>query len=114
MNYYNIRVPEQRVSFAEAVCLGLGRDRGLFLPERLRPFEDLPALLELDFVPRSARILGRLIGDGLEESVLREIVEAAFDFPVPLVPVDDRTHALELFHGPSLAFKDFGARFMAQ
>lgn len=114
MKFYNIRCPDQRVSFADAVRVGLGRDQGLFLPEQLLPLPKLEALLALPFAERSARILSHIVGDGVDQAAMREMVSEAFDFSVPLVEVRDGVHALELFHGTSLAFKDFGARFMAQ
>jgi threonine synthase len=112
--YYNIRCPEQRVSFPEAVRMGLGRDQGLFLPETLTALPDLPGLLELAFADRSARILSHLVGGSVAESAMQQMVAEAFNFPVELVEVQAGVYALELFHGTSLAFKDFGARFMAQ
>ncbi len=93
---------------------GLGRDQGLFFPGRLEPLDDIQGLLEMGFVARSTAILQHLVGGSMPADVLQNCVEQAFDFPVPLVKVSAGVHALELFHGPSLAFKDFGARFMAQ
>jgi threonine synthase len=113
MPIINIKNPEQRVSFQQAVELGIGRDQGLFMPEFLSPLDDVPALLEMDFVTRSSRILGHLIGADLDSDELGAIVASAFNFPLPLRQVSANSHALELFHGTSLAFKDFGARFMA-
>jgi len=116
---YNIKVPDQRVSFPQAVRLGIGREQGLFLPEQLQSLDDLPGLLQLPFAERSVHILSRLVGDDVAEEDLCAIVTDAFDFPVPVVQVDKSAdtpsvYALELFHGTSLAFKDFGARFMAR
>ncbi len=114
MHYYNIADPTQRVTFPEAVQLGIGRNQGLFMPGSLEPLPDLPGLLDMDFVDRSSAILGHLVGPVVEAGMLREMVAEAFNFPVVLNRVSDATAALELFHGTSLAFKDFGARFMAQ
>jgi len=114
MQFININHPEQKVTFPEAVVTGLGKGQGLFFPERLEPLQDVRALLEMDFVERSQIVLRHLVGTAMPAHVLDPCVEAAFDFPVPLEPVSGRVYALELFHGPSLAFKDFGARFMAQ
>jgi threonine synthase len=71
-------------------------------------------LLRLDFPSRSAEILHRLLGDEFPRTVIDNLARAAFTFPAPLVKVDARISALELFHGPTLAFKDFGARFLAR
>jgi threonine synthase len=114
MQYINISHPEQKVTYPQAVITGLGRDQGLFFPEKLSRLNDIPALLDMDFVSRSAIILQYLVGDSMEPDVLHDCVEKAFDFPLRLVSVSENVHALELYHGPSLAFKDFGARFMAQ
>ncbi len=114
MRYINIKHPQQALGFPEAVITGLGKDQGLFFPEKLEPLENIPALLDMDFVDRSSHILQYLVGDSMAPGSVRECVERAFNFPVTLKPVTANVHALELFHGPSLAFKDFGARFMAQ
>jgi len=114
MQFININHPEQKVTFPQAVITGLGKGQGLFFPEKLEPLDNIPALLEMDFVSRSSVLLNYLVGDAMQADVLRACVEKAFDFPVPLVPVAEQVYALELFHGPSLAFKDFGARFMAE
>ena len=114
MPYINISHPEQSVSFPEAVLTGLGKGQGLFFPQHLTVLADIPGLLAMDFVARSAVILQHLIGDAMTGSEIKRCVRNAFNFPVNLERVSDRVHALELFHGPSLAFKDFGARFMAQ
>ncbi len=111
MDFVNLLHPDDRVSFATAVQRGLGRGRGLYFPEFIEPRDDIPELLALPFVERSAVLLTHLTG--LEASTVDRLVKRAFDFPLAQVPVGDRIHALELFHGPSLAFKDFGARFLA-
>ncbi|MCW8926936.1 MAG: threonine synthase [Xanthomonadales bacterium] len=110
MAFINIDHRQQQVSFAQAVVKGLGKNRGLFFPRQLSPLQDIPALLRMDFIDRSTVILQHLAGPEIQ----RKWLEKAFDFPLPLNRVSERVHALELFHGPSLAFKDFGARFMAQ
>ena len=109
MKLYNIKDHSEVVSFAQAVRQGLGRNQGLFFPEEIVPFDDADALLDLPFVERSGKILRHLIGDEIPN--LEELVANAFAFGAPVARVDDRTYALELFHGPTLAFKDFGARF---
>jgi len=114
MQFINISHPDQKVTFPEAVVTGLGKGQGLFFPERLEPLQDVPSLLKMNFVERSKVLLRYLVGDAMPAQALDGCVEAAFDFPVPLAPVAGHVYALELFHGPSLAFKDFGARFMAQ
>ena len=114
MKLYNIKDNAETIDFAGAVKQGLGRGQGLFFPENLTPIANIDALLELPLVPRSVAVLQHLIGDEIPEKTLTAMVEHAFTFPAPLVKVDEHTYALELFHGPTLAFKDFGGRFMAQ
>ena len=114
MNLYNIKHPEEQVNFAQGVRQGLGKDQGLFFPEVFPKFDDIDALLVLPLVERSQKILGALIGDELPRETLNKMVVNAFTFPAPLARVNDDIYALELFQGPTLAFKDFGGRFMAQ
>ncbi|EID0030841.1 threonine synthase [Vibrio alginolyticus] len=114
MKLYNIKENDEQVSFGQAVRQGLGRNQGLFFPSELPKFEDIDALLAEDFVSRSTKILSALIGDELTEEQVNALVDAAFQFPAPINQVKDGVYALELFHGPTLAFKDFGGRFMAQ
>ena len=114
MNLYNIKHPEEQVNFAQAVRQGLGKDQGLFFPETIPSLTNIDELLALPLVERSQKILGALIGDELPRETLNKMVVNAFTFPAPLACVNDDIYALELFHGPTLAFKDFGGRFMAQ
>ena len=114
MNLYNIKHPEQQVNFAQAVRQGLGKDQGLFFPENIPQLGDIDALLALPLVERSQKILSALIGEEIPAATLNAMVANAFTFPAPLAQVSDDIYALELFHGPTLAFKDFGGRFMAQ
>lgn len=114
MNLYNIKHPEEQVNFAQAVRQGLGKDQGLFFPENIPHLSDIDELLALPLVERSQKILGALIGEEIPQAQLEQMVRNAFTFPAPIVQVEDNIYALELFHGPTLAFKDFGGRFMAQ
>jgi len=114
MNLYNIKHPEEQVNFAQAVRQGLGKDQGLFFPENIPHLSNIDELLALPLVERSQKILGALIGEEIPQAQLAQMVRNAFTFPAPVVKVEDNIYALELFHGPTLAFKDFGGRFMAQ
>ncbi|MBD1581190.1 threonine synthase [Pseudoalteromonas sp. S16_S37] len=114
MQLVNLKDEHQKVSFTEAVKTGLGRNQGVFFPTDLTRLDDVHALLDLPFVERSAKILAHLIGDELPKDTLAEMVQRAFNFPVKLIKVDEKNYCLELFHGPTLAFKDFGGRFMAE
>ncbi|WP_414147482.1 threonine synthase [Erwinia sp. BNK-24-b] len=116
MKLYNLKDHNEQVSFSQAVKQGLGSQQGLFFPLELPEFEltDIDEMLEMDFVSRSSKILSAFIGDEIEAHQLHERVKNAFAFPAPVAKVTDDISALELFHGPTLAFKDFGGRFMAQ
>nr|WP_314956142.1 threonine synthase [uncultured Aggregatibacter sp.] len=114
MNLYNIKHPEEQVNFAQAVRQGLGKDQGLFFPENIPHLSNIDELLALPLVERSQKILGALIGEEIPQAQLEQMVRNAFTFPALVSKVEDNIYALELFHGPTLAFKDFGGRFMAQ
>ena len=114
MNLYNIKHLEEQVNFAQAVRQGLGKDQGLFFPENIPHLSNIDELLALPLVERSQKILSALIGEEIPQAQLEQMVRNAFTFPAPVANVEDNIYALELFHGPTLAFKDFGGRFMAQ
>lgn len=116
MKLYNLKDHNEQVSFAQAVTQGLGKNQGLFFPHDLPEFQltDIDELLKQDFVTRSTKILSAFIGDEIPPEQLEARVRAAFAFPAPVKQVEPDVGCLELFHGPTLAFKDFGGRFMAQ
>jgi threonine synthase len=114
VNLVNLKDATDKVNFAEAVKKGLGKHQGLYFPEKITPFSDIDEVLALPLVERSTKILQHLIGEELPAELIETIVTTAFQFPAPLQKVTDNIHCLELFHGPTLAFKDFGGRFMAQ
>lgn len=114
MKLYNLKDNQEQVSFGQAVRQGLGSNQGLFFPSDIPQLDDIDGLLAEDFVTRSGKILSALIGDELPEDKVNELVHNAFQFPAPINKVKEGVYALELFHGPTLAFKDFGGRFMAQ
>jgi len=108
------RSPE--VSLREAVVRGSAPDGGLYLPVTIPHLqkEFLDRLASLSFQEMALEVAALFAGDEIPSETLKSIIADAFDFPVPLVTLGDRLHILELFHGPTLAFKDFGARFMAR
>jgi threonine synthase len=108
------RDPRATARFGEAMMSSMAPGRGLYMPTALPVFADMDDLLALPWTERSTEILWRFLGDEYERDEIAAVARDAFDFPVPLVPMADRVYALELFHGPSLAFKDFGARFLAR
>lgn len=116
MPYYSTRNHSLNISLKEAVIRGLAPDKGLFMPHSIPqiPESELKDLLNQPFPELSARVAGILFGDTIPPGDLREIVYDSINFDTPLVKVRDGIYSLELFHGPTLAFKDVGARFMAR
>jgi threonine synthase len=114
VKFYNLKENDQQVSFADAVKQGLGRNQGLFFPQEIPKFDNMDELLSMPLVERSVKILYPFVCDDLSEAQLSEIITSAFNFPALLQPISSNRSILELFHGPTLAFKDFGARFMAK
>ena len=112
MKLVNLKDEQQVVSFVEAVKIGLGRNQGVFFPPTFERIVDVDALLELPFAERSAKVLHHLIGDELPQDTLDAMVKRAFNFPAKLVEVAKNQHCLELFHGPTLAFKDFAMQIL--
>lgn len=115
MNWISTRNPAVRYSLAEAVARGLAPDGGLFLPERI---PELPLDFFQSLHGRSLADIGKTIAplffDEMETQELANIVADAYPFDTPLVRLDDDLSVLELFHGPTFAFKDVGARFLAR
>ncbi len=116
MQLYSTRNTSLRFSLEEAVMKGLPADNGLFMPLEVpkMPATFFSNIENHTFPELSFEVAKALIGDSIPIPALEQIVFNAINFPAPIVSLDERTFILELFHGPSLAFKDFGARFMAQ
>lgn len=116
MLFRSTRGASEPVSFQKAVLNGLAPDGGLYLPEAIPSISPqfLKALPQLSFQELSFEIASLWLDKEIDRKVLQNIVEVAFQFDARLVPVEGNIFALELFHGPTFAFKDFGARFMAQ
>lgn len=103
------------VPFREALLQGLAPDGGLYVPQSVPALGEPPAPERAADFAGTARWAARaLLGDAVDAGVSDQVVTAALDFPIPLVEVAPGVHVMELFHGPSLAFKDVGARFMAR
>jgi threonine synthase len=101
------------VSFREALFAGLAPDSGLYVPERLGTI-DFEALRGASLVDIGTEIVAHFAGDQLPRPAIVRLLADALDFPIPLIPLDHRISVLELFHGPTFAFKDVGARVMAR
>lgn len=116
MKLYNINKHSEQVTFSQAIIQGIGINQGLFFPIDLPKFSkfEIEDLLAMNFVERSAYIISTYIGDEISKNSILNCVSNAFNFPVPLVFLRNNVAVLELFHGPTLAFKDFGSRLMAQ
>ncbi|MDR3114748.1 MAG: threonine synthase [Treponema sp.] len=115
MRYYSTRSKAEGVSFAQAALTGLAPDGGLFVPEVIPPYPKTvrSSLGTMDFHDIAFETIKPYVHGEIPDPVLEDLVHAAYPFAAPLVPVGDRL-VLELFHGPTGAFKDFGARFMAR
>lgn len=116
MRYYSLNGKAPAVGFREAVVQGQAPDRGLYFPGSIPV---LPAtfwnrISTIDDEEIGWRVLAPYVGDALPEAELRRIVRETLSFPLPIVRVTDRMSVLELFHGPTLAFKDIGARFLSR
>jgi threonine synthase len=116
MQFYSTNNPALRASLEEAIFKGLPEDNGLFMPVEIPRLSDhfLKNLGNYSFQEIAYEITRNLLHADIPENEIRRIIETAIDFPAPVVKLDEETYILELYHGPSLAFKDFGARFMAQ
>ncbi|NQZ86691.1 MAG: threonine synthase [Colwellia sp.] len=114
MKFYNLKENDEQVSFAGAVKQGLGKNQGLFFPETIPVLDNIDELLAMPLVERSVQVLYPFVKDDLTKGQLTDIVTSAFNFPAQIQPISKDRAVLELFHGPTLAFKDFGARFMAK
>ncbi len=116
MNYYSTNKKSKKVSFKEAVIKGIADDGGLFMPE-IFPILSEKFVLEINefsFHEISYKIAASFIEDEIPSATLNSIIERSINFDAPLISLNENTNILELFHGPTLAFKDFGARFMAE
>ena len=103
-------------SLEKAVVKGLAEDKGLYMPERVKtlPQSFFDTIDQLSFQEIAYTVADAFFGEDVPAEDLRRIVYDTLSFDCPLVPVTDSIYSLELFHGPTLAFKDVGARFMAR
>ena len=116
MKYYSTNHTATEATLEEAVVRGLAPDRGLYMPHSipLLPQSFYDEIDRLSFQETACRVADAFFGEDVPATTLHQLVCDTLSFDVPLVPVAPRVYALELFHGPTLAFKDVGARFMAR
>ncbi|MFN8011500.1 MAG: threonine synthase [Holophagaceae bacterium] len=113
MRLLSTRNPDARSTFRDAAAGAQPPDGGLWVPAAWPRLHDLDALLALPWAARNVEVLARLLGEEFTRAELATLAGEALDFPIPLVLVEPGVYALELFHGPTLAFKDVGARVLA-
>ena len=116
MKWVSTRGASPPISFVDALFAGTAPDGGLYMPERLDPLPPgtIDGLKGADVVTIGATIGAHLLRDEIAPDAMDALVRDALGFPIPLVQITDRTWVLELFHGPTLAFKDVGARVQAR
>src|SRR5262245_48448365 len=116
MQWISTRGNSPPISFVDALFAGTAPDGGLYMPERLDPLPraSLDAIRGADIVTIGSVVGAHILRDEITPQAMAALVRDALDFPVPLVQVSDRAWSLELFHGPTLAFKDVGARVQAR
>ncbi len=116
MKFYSTNNRDLKVDLRQAVTQGLAPDNGLYMPVEIPvlPNDFFQTIHEKSFKEIAFEVAHNLIGDDIPEEELKKIIEHTIQFDAPVVSIEKDIYALELFHGPTLAFKDFGARFMSQ
>lgn len=116
MNYFSLNNKSHNVSFEEAVVAGLAPDRGLYFPESITPLPDsfFANIENLSNEEIAFEAIKQFVGDEIPETELKRIIGETLCFDFPCVRVEDNVFSLELFHGPTMAFKDVGGRFMSR
>lgn len=116
MRYYSTNKQTPWATLHEAVVKGLAPDKGLYMPETIKrlPHSFFDSIENLSFQEMAFEVSKAFFGEDVEENALKQIVFDTLSFDTPVVKVEENIYALELFHGPTLAFKDVGAKFMAR
>jgi threonine synthase len=116
MKFYSLNKKSPVVNFKEATILGQAPDKGLYFPEHIPVFDKsfFENINNISNEEIAYQVIHPYVAETIPEIVLRNIVAETINFPIPLVKVNDKISSLELFHGPTLAFKDVGARFMSR
>src|SRR4051812_43662091 len=116
MLFYNLNKHSEKVDFKTATIRGLGSEKGLFFPEYIPRFPE-SWIYNLESEPDEEiawYVMNQYVGDSIPANTLKEILRETISFNIPLVQLSPGISTLELFHGPTLAFKDVGARFMSR
>ena len=116
MLYYSTNNRQHKVSLKEAIIKGIADDKGLFMPEKINklPQSFYDQIENLSLQEIAFEVANQFFGEDVDREALKEIVHDSLNFPIPLVQIKPDLYSLELFHGPTLAFKDVGGRFMAR
>jgi threonine synthase len=116
MNYYSLHHKSPKSTFKNAVVQGLAKDRGIYFPETITPLSKdfIANISEYSNHEIAFEVIKQFVGDEIPTEKLKEIIAETVSFDFPLVTIDDSIASLELFHGPTMAFKDVGAKFMAK
>ena len=115
MYYRSLKGKSKKVNFETAVKNGLAKDGGLYFPENVKPLDSnfIKNIGNYSNFEIGYKVIKQFIGDSINKNDLKEILSKTIDFNFPVVKLEKNIYSLELFHGPTLAFKDVGARFMA-
>ncbi len=116
MNYYSLNKLAPNASFKDAVIKGLAPDKGLYFPESISPLSKdfFDRIDSLSYNEIAFEAIKQFVSPDIPETVLKTIIEETLSFDFPVIPLNENISVLELFHGPTMAFKDVGARFMAR
>ncbi|MET3035433.1 threonine synthase [Chryseobacterium sp. NRRL B-14859] len=116
MKYYNLKDHQEQVSFKTATIKGQGKEKGLFFPEKIPRFDEkfIQNLHRLSDTEIAYQCMKDFVCDEIPEEILQKIISETISFDIPLKKISANISILELFHGPTLAFKDIGARFMSR
>jgi threonine synthase len=116
MNYYSLHHKSPKSTFKNAVVQGLAKDRGIYFPENITPLSKdfIENISEYSNHEIAYEVIKQFVGDEIPAAKLKEIIKETVSFDFPLIKIDDNIASLEIFHGPTMAFKDVGAKFMSQ
>lgn len=116
MNYYSLNNKQYKVTFQEAVLSSLAPDNGLYFPESITPLPSsfFEKIEQLNNEEIAFQVIKQFVGDEIPENDLKQIIKETLNFNFPLIPISENSYSLELYHGPTMAFKDVGARFMSR